>query len=405
MSPAGKGGRLLFVSYDGVLGGPGRSQVLPYLRGYRESGWSVHLISFEKPHLLAEEATRNGVEIELEAAQVRWTVLPYRRSMLRDFVAGLRAVRRAAREDRPDVVHARSYVPALFGWLGAKPFGARLLFDMRGLWPDERVDGGLWSRLHPLYLLWKRLERVLLRKADGVVVLSHAGARLLREEGLLPVATPLEVIPCGADLEHFRPGGGGDPPAPLRAFAGKRIYAFLGATGTWYLLPEMLDFAAAAVRADPDARALFLTEDPAGAVVAGLASRGVPVDRYIVTRVPHAEVPRWIAPSFAGVFFIRPCRSKKASCPTKLAEFLGCGIPVVINDGIGDTADLVREANAGVVIERYDDATFERARRELGALQAAGGLAERCRREAECRLDVGHGSRTFPSLAARITSR
>jgi len=395
---------VLFVSYDGVLGGPGRSQVLPYLLGYAAAGWRPVLLSYEKPDLLGDAPRREAVSGALEGAGIRWSVLPFRRAMARDLVAGLRAVRRLVEEERPAVLHARSYVPALLCDLAGRRHGAALLFDMRGFWPDERVDGGLWSRRHPLYLLWKRLERRLLRRAQGVAVLSLAGARVLREEGLVPERTPLEVVPCAADLDLFRPLPESEAAPALRPFLGKRVYSFLGSTGTWYLREEMLDFAAEAVREDPEARLLFLTEDPAGPVLEGLAARAVPADRFLVARASHAEVPRWIGISRAGVFFIRSCRSKKASCPTKLAEFLACGVPVVINDGIGDTADIVREARVGVVVDGFDGASGRRAREAVEALHAGPDLRGDCRREAECRFDVRSGSRTFLRLAARLAS-
>lgn len=393
---------VLFLSYDGVLGGPGRSQVIPYLHAYAAAGWDTALLSFEKPDLLADAPRLASVREELRGAGIAWRVLPWRRSMVRDFLAGLRAVREETRARRPQVVHARSYVPALLALRGAVPEGARLLFDMRGFWPDERVDGGLWSRHHPLYHLWKRIERTLLRRADAVVVLAQAGVDILLEEGLLPPDTPRAVIPCGADLERFRPLGGDTLPAPLEPFRGKRIWTFLGATGTWYLLDAMLDFAAEAVAADPHSRILFLTEDPAGRVSEGLAARGVPADRVLVTRAPHAEVPAWITPSHAGVFFIRSCRSKKASCPTKLGEFLACGVPVVINEGVGDTATIVREAQAGVVLDTIDSGGYGRAREALMALRGDAALAARCRARAEALFDARRGGEAFVALAAAM---
>lgn len=405
MSGAGGGRGLLFFSYDGVLGGPGRSQVLPYLRGYAEDGWSVHLLSFEKPHLLAEEANRKAVEAELQGRGVRWTVLPWRGRMFRDYGAGSEAVARIVDAENPAVLHARSYVPAVIGFRHGLHRGAKLLFDMRGLWPDERLEGGLWSRWNPLYHYWKRLERTLLRSADGVVVLSNAGARLLRDEGLIPPDKPLEVIPCGADLERFRPMPPDSVPAELRPFLGNRIWTCLGATGTWYLLGEMLDFAAETVRGDPGSRILFLTEDPQRVLAEGLASRGVPADRSLIRRVPHGDVPLWITPSHAGVFFIRSCRSKRASCPTKLAEFLGCGVPVVVNGGIGDMDEIVVRNGVGVVLQGFGQAASRQAREDLAALRADPAIGTRCRREAECLLDSREGGRKFSGFAARLVSR
>jgi len=394
--------RLLFVTYDGVLAGPGRSQVLPYLHAYREAGWSVHLLSFEKPELLSDDAVRRPVVDELVVAGVRWTVLPWRREMVGDLVRGLKAVRRIVEGERPRVLHARSYVPALLCHRAGRRHGARLLFDMRGFWPDERVDGGLWSSLHPLHLLWKRIEKRLLRRAEGVVVLARAGADVLRAEGLLPAGTPVEVIYCGADLERFRPVPPAEAAPAIRPLLGKRVWTFLGATGTWYLLPEMLDFAARAVAEDPGARLLFLTEDPGEAVREGLASRGVPADRLLLARAPHAEVPRWISASHAGVFFIRSCRSKKASCPTKLGEFLACGVPVVINRGIGDTEGIVGEGRVGVAVDGFAAADFDLARARILDLRGDPGLGARCRRTAEARFDAREGGRRFAALARRI---
>lgn len=396
---------VLFVCYDGILGGPGRSQVLPYLRGYSGAGWRVRLLSFEKPTLLADAPRRAAVEEEARAAGAAWTVLPYRGSAIRDLASGLAAVARAAASERPRVLHARSYVPALLALVAARPFGAVLLFDMRGFWPDERRDAGAWGRGHPSYVLWKWIERLLLRAAGGVVTLSAAGMEILLAEGLLPPGTPREVIPCGADLDRFSARSGGDPPAALRPFLGRRTYCFLGSTGPWYLVDEMLDFAASAVRAEPDARALFLAEDGGGAIAAGLASRGVPPDRSLVAPVPHAEVPRWIAASRAGVFFIRSCRSKRASCPTKLAEFLACGVPVVINPGVGDTEEIVRGASVGVVAGRFDEPAFAAARADLDRLRADPGLGARCRAEAERRFDARRGAEAFERLARRIGAR
>ena len=38
----------------------------------------------------------------------------------------------------------------------------------------------------------------------------------------------------------------------------------------------------------------------------------------------------------AGIFFIKPTFSKKASMPTRLGEYLASGVPCLCNTGIGD---------------------------------------------------------------------
>ena len=137
--------RVVYVSYDGAAEPLGRSQVLAYLvRLARDA--EITLISFEKG-----EQGRAEVARELAAAGIRWLPRSYHRrppvlSTLWDLLAGARALRRACRAERPDLVHVRSYVPAAIALLAAWPGRRRwkLLFDIRGFWADGRAlgDGG-----------------------------------------------------------------------------------------------------------------------------------------------------------------------------------------------------------------------------------------------------------------------
>ena len=40
--------------------------------------------------------------------------------------------------------------------------------------------------------------------------------------------------------------------------------------------------------------------------------------------------------------------------PTKLGEFLGCGVPCVCNDGIGDMTDIINSGKVGIVLNSFD---------------------------------------------------
>ena len=103
------------------------------------------------------------------------------------------------------------------------------LFDMRGFWPDERVDGGLWSKESLGYRAWKRIERRLCRRARAVVVLTERAKGELARLGLVPPATPVHVIPTCADLARFRPVPEAERPPAVR---GVRRYLILGGTQT-----------------------------------------------------------------------------------------------------------------------------------------------------------------------------
>jgi hypothetical protein len=133
----------------------GQSQVIPYLQGLSASGHRVWLLSFEKPERY--ELGKMEIETLLKNAEITWlpqtyTSKPPVLSTLKD----IRTMRKVAFEtiamEQIEVVHCRSYISALIGQAAKKKFGTRFIFDMRGFWADERVDGGLWKLSNPIFI-------------------------------------------------------------------------------------------------------------------------------------------------------------------------------------------------------------------------------------------------------------
>ena len=132
----------------------GGSQVLPYLAGLTTLGHNVTLISFEKPERGAEELAAIGRQC-IDAA-IAWHPLRYhKRPPLFSSMYDVRRMRAQAerlhRSEHFDLVHCRSYLTALVGLRMKRRFGVPFIFDMRGFWPDERVDGGIWKLSSPVY--------------------------------------------------------------------------------------------------------------------------------------------------------------------------------------------------------------------------------------------------------------
>ena len=69
----------------------------------------------------------------------------------------------------------------------------------------------------------------------------------------------------------------------------------------------------------------------------------------------------------ASVMFFTDGLSKLGSSPTRMAEILGCGLPVVANDGVGDVARIIREYRVGVLAEGPEPEAMAAAWSELTA--------------------------------------
>lgn len=392
----------LYVSLDGLTDPLGRSQVLPYLTGLAALGHRITILSAEKPARFAAEG--ETVRRLCTAAGIDWQPIRYRQKPpILSGVWNRRMLQRAAvrlqRARRFDLVHCRSYLPAAAGLHLKRHFGVRFLFDMRGFWPEEKVEAGSWPQTNPMfravYRNMKRLEARLLAGADHVVTLTEAALPLLRARPQLPAGTPVSFIPCCADFDHFplvTAAGRGASRADLGIDADAHVLAYLGSVGAWYMLDEMLDFFAVYRRRHADAVMLFVSPQPAELFVAAAAARGLPADAIRIRAGTREQVPRLMAAADAGLFFIRPVSSKIASSPTKMAEMMALGLPIVGNDGVGDVAAVLAESGCGVAIGRFDEAAYEDA---IGQLERVDRTPEQIRAAGLARFDVAEGIRRY----------
>jgi glycosyltransferase involved in cell wall biosynthesis len=301
-------------------------------------------------------------------------------------VVGVTALLRLRLTSGLRVVHARSYVAGLMAWLLKKTTGTAFVFDMRGFWPEERVDGGLWASGGRVYRVVKTLEARFLRDADHIVVLTDRARDELRRLG---VRRPVTVVPTCVDLERFRP-----PETPRTG----STFVYTGSLGTVYPLDAMLAFVARAQARDARVRLRVVTPSPPETVKAALPAAGLAANAVSVEAAEHATIPAVLRAASVGLAFYRPGYSRQGTCPTKAGEYLACGVPVVVSAGVGDMDRLVTEHRAGVVVEAFTEAAYERALDELEKLMLDPELAERCRRLAEGHFSLRTGVDRFVEL-------
>ncbi len=391
------------MSYTGLLEPLGQSQVLQYLVGLRENH-EIELISFEKPAQIADLDRRNALNRQLGDAGINWHPLKYHKrfSLLAttyDLACMLRTTLRLDRQRAFDVVHCRSYVAAIAGAILKKRRGTRFIFDMRGFWADERVDGGIWKAGGLLYRGAKKVERWLLLNADYLVSLTQAGVEEIEK---FPYMQDVElrsaVIPTCTNMSLFRP-------QPTSGAKGNAItIGMVGSVGTWYLLDDMLQSVARIFAASPDARLLVVNRSDHSLIWRKLADMGIAKDRVQITAADYSEVASYIGRMDFGLFYIKPVFSKKASAPTKLGEFLACGVPCLTNAGVGDMDGILQSSRTGICVQAFSDDAYDAAYGEMIDLLQEPGLSERCRQTAERYFSLEQGIADYDRIYRELAS-
>lgn len=403
--------RVLYITYDGLAEPLGQSQVLAYLESLSARGVRVVVVSFEQPprsrqdRIVIEQIRRHTKQ-----RGIRWVALRYHKSPIVlatawDVLWGTVICVWMIGRHRIQIVHARSYVAALIAWWVKQILQRPFIFDMRGFLPDERVEGGIWTRESLAYRLAKRWERRFLDSADVIVSLTAAGRAVLEHAVSSPgITAPIVVIPTCVDLERFVPR----PPDPQLAqrLGVHRMFRVIyhGNLGSWYLPDEMFRFFAVLKRLRPEAHLILLTPTAHDLVHERLAWQGVSRTDVTVRQVPFSEIPAWLSLAHLGMMFINPVSSKRASCPTKFAEYLASGIPVIVNAGIGDLDAIIRTQQVGVLISRFDQEGFAAGAVEALRLFGDAGLADRCRRVAVRRFSLTEGVTRYHAIYQRLTT-
>jgi glycosyltransferase involved in cell wall biosynthesis len=384
----------LYICYFGLREPLVQTQVLPYLRELVAGGVAMSLLTFE-PRPFDEDEWRE----RLRAEGIAWHALRYHKrptlpATLYDIVRGAFRAASIARRDGVDLFHARSHVAAAMGALAKWMTGVPLIFDFRGFLAEEYVDRGTWRAGGLLVRLTKAAERRLLRAADGVVVLTERmmgswrpspGLRppSPRGRGEGPRSVPVEVIPCCVDARRFA----GATRAEL-GVGDRVVYVYTGALGGYYLVEETAALLAAAREADPRAFALIVTQSAPHEISAALERAGFARGDYRVITVAPEDVPRYLHAADVGVSLIRTSFARQASSPTKFAEYLAAGLPVISTAEIGDMDAQIEQHRVGVLLHRFDAAAYAEAVRAMAELRRDPEVAERCRALARTAYDL-----------------
>jgi glycosyltransferase involved in cell wall biosynthesis len=377
---------VLYISYDGMTDPLGMSQVLPYLTGLSEF-YKIHLVSFEKP----DAFTKKEKEIRnlTKAHGITWYPQIYHKSppvlsTLWDIRKMFTVSEELCKARKIKIVHCRSYISALAGLYLKKKLGVKFIFDMRGFWADERVEGNIWDLKNPLYRwiykFFKKKETQFIQQSDAIVSLTYKGKDIITEQHGESINQKITVIPCCVDLEHFNKKNISEARKDefrksLGISGNDKVVSYIGSLGTWYMSKEMVDFFSISLNKDIFNKLLVISKDDPSALMEHARNIGVPDDRIIIRPADRNELPDLIDLCEWSLFFIRPSYSKSASSPTKLGEILAMNKPVISNKGIGDTDKIFSQYECGILVDDFSKKSYEAALERLKAYPSKDNTA------------------------------
>ncbi len=400
--------RILYMTFEGVLEPLGRSQVLRYLFGLIECGFSYDLISLERERDLVDTAVVTETERLLRQHGVEWIWLPYRQGSAKAVLENIRAMTGAARQlirnKNIGLVHARAHVPALIAWYLRLRTRVPYLFDARGYWIDEKVAEGLWFTRPSTYAIAKRLERWMFRSAAAVVTLTGVMANDLRSSTLRDKPSiPIEVIPTCADFEEFSLDSKSlnlVPEEIRRRLEGKLVIGIIGSINASYYIQEGVALFCFLRQLRPDAHLLFVTRQREWAQEL-VKAVGLSDDDCTIAQARHQDMPGWLLLMDWGLLLLKETFAKRGSMPTKLAEMLACGVRPIQYGCNSEVREKVREAGSGIILPDVSEVTLRCAAGQIASTALNSEPLQRARQISRDWFSAESGIKKYESLLAR----
>ena len=357
---------LTYATVDSLSEGVGSSQIAPLMEKLSNHGMKIKLLTFEKdvpPSSLVERMSK---------ADVDWTHLPFGNSGT--FGAFTRTVKLAKLMPDSDITHARSDFPAVAARFSGQQ---RILWDVRSLWADQRKfteDNSLKRIALSSYLPF---EKLACGSAIAVSTLTKEVVPILeaRHKNFPSLRT---VVPTAVDLDRFKYSP--DMPKEFRGL-------YSGTYNQFYDLELSRKFVEALKR--------LIACEIDWARPKESRTKSLNAGESSFFSVNQSEMANLMSRYSFGISICREDAglSLKAAMPTKIAEFLAIGRPIVVNKGLGDCDKILKDSGIGVIISREDDLQLKAE--ELISLVSDKKTPDRCRSGAETYFSLDSGVKNY----------
>ena len=397
---------VLYITYDGLLEPIGQSQILKYIL-HLSNDHNFTILSLEKESDLAEGKKLHQCNKILQKSHVKWKYKKYSQSgvfgYFNNFIQLGFYTLKILTFQKISIVHIRGYAPGFALWAMSRFIKPQVIFDMRGYWPDEKHDRAGWQKDSMRYRFFKHLELFLLNFSNHVVVLTYESKEYLEKKYLIH-PNKISVIRTCVDEVQFKPYFN-TPASILRSeqhIEELRI-GYVGTIDTAYNFSKFLFLVKQISLFHNNIKLIVLTSSSKQKVLDEIKASELKVNVEI-DFLPRDLIAESIKTfDFLG-FYLNKNFSVSASMPTKIAESLACGIPVICNDFNDDIKKLLISNSSGYIYNFEAEMTEHEYQKIIGLLTHPA-IKEDCRATALKEFSLQAGVSAYNEIYKQVKAK
>jgi len=307
-------------------------RILEEIRHLQRRGHSVLLCTYHIGSDVPDLLIRRSIDVPWK----RGVMVGSSRHKLYFDAALAATVQRAARDFKPDIVHAHIHEGALLGWTVRQVRGLPLVFDYQGSMTAEMLDHHFVrpnsAFLPPLKWLEGRLDRA----ADAIITSSHNAEQALRA-AIHDYTDRITTVPDAVNTQSFAP-----PSTEVELIASRalrqslgvpddsRVVVYLGLRAPYQGTDLLLEAASIIVNewGRRDVHFLVMGFPGVDTYRSQAGALGLNGNVSFPGRIPYADAPRFLA---VGDVAVAPKLSLTEGAG-KIGNYMAMGLPVVTFD-------------------------------------------------------------------------
>jgi glycosyltransferase involved in cell wall biosynthesis len=243
------------------------------------------------------------------------------------------------------ILHCRSYMATYCTNLVTKK---PIIFDMRSLWVLENISTGNIKNNTLVHKYWSYIESQCIKNS----VVSTAVSKWMIDYLSLKVhSSNLRLIPIGVDTSNFFYDI--KLAKQLRReleIENELVIVYSGSLGLSGVNIEALcNIITKIISTKVNFKIVFITNEPKRSVDKILKCIPKNIDSIIVSP-RQRDINKWLSIGDIGIHALPKQLDSNSRLGTKIVEYWANGMPVIVNNHVGDAATYIRNRGVGIVL-------------------------------------------------------
>jgi len=222
-----------------------------------------------------------------------------------------------------------------------RSFGLKWILDVRDLWLYASIGLGYVKRDSLLFKLAQKFETISFIKSNIILINSPSIGDYIKIELPKHEWDKIFFVPFSVDTSLFK---------PMNSPRKKEIIIYVGNFGSAQSLETIIRAMPEVSKFFPKIKLILIGKGEEEIKLKKLRDKLDLKNVIFMDPVPRSKIPELLSQALIGLVPLKDDKSLKYARPTKLYEYLSCGLPVIAYGSSLEVKRIIKESGAGIYV-------------------------------------------------------